>query len=52
MDKDDTGDDDLIELFENGFCNNEESHVACKEKREKKHSKASVFNGRSEVKLI
>ena len=24
-------DDDLLELFENGFCNSEASHVACKE---------------------
>ena len=34
--KEDTWDDDLIDLFENGFCNNEESHVACKEKVSKK----------------
>ena len=34
--KEDTEDDDLIELFENGFCNSGENHVACKEKKEDK----------------
>ena len=32
---DEMKDDDLIELFENGFCNSKEIYVACKEEHGK-----------------